>query len=102
MIRTVFIIVVGIHGLIHLLGFAKAFGYAKLPQLAQPLSRTVGALWLIAAVLLVAAAAAVVPLPRRWWILGALGLIASQCAIVSSWSDAKYGTLCNLVLLVGV
>lgn len=27
-----------VHGLIHLMGFAKAFGYAELPQLMQPVS----------------------------------------------------------------
>jgi hypothetical protein len=42
LIRIVFIVVVGIHGLIHLMGFAKAFGYAALPRLAQPIPRTRG------------------------------------------------------------
>jgi hypothetical protein len=102
MIRTVFIVVLAIHGLIHLMGFAKAFGYAALPQFAQPIPRAMGALWLLAAGLLGAAAATVVPLPRWWWLIGALALIASQCAVVSSWSDAKFGTLANLVLLAGV
>ena len=35
-----------IHGLIHLLGFAKAFRFAELPQLTQPISPLVGVLWL--------------------------------------------------------
>lgn len=102
MFRTAFIVIVVIHGLIHLMGFAKGSGYAELPQLAQPISRPMGALWLVAAVLVIAAAGTVVPFPRWWWVLGALGLIASQCAIVSSWSDARFGTIANLVLLVGV
>ena len=104
MLRIAFIIVVALHGLIHLMGFARGFGYADLPQLAQPISRTTGALWLVAAALLVAAAAtfAVAVLPRWWWLLGALALVASQCAIVSSWGDAKLGTVANLILLVAV
>ena len=38
-----------LHGLIHLMGFAKAFGYAELPQLMQPISREWGVVWLLAA-----------------------------------------------------
>src|ERR1035438_7517894 len=102
MIRTVFVAFLVIHGLIHLLGFAKAFGFASLPQLAQPISRGLGGLWLAAALLLLAAAAGVLLWPRGWWILGALALIVSQGVILSSWSDAKFGTAANLILLVGV
>ena len=40
-----------VHGLIHLMGFAKGFGYADLPQLTQPISRAWGLAWLAAAVL---------------------------------------------------
>ncbi|MDP1832846.1 MAG: hypothetical protein Q8K67_12365 [Geothrix sp.] len=102
MIRTVFIIVVVIHGLIHLLGFTKAFGFAELPQLTHPISRRLGLLWLAAAILLVATMAALVVWPRWWWLPGALALIVSQGIIALSWGDAKVGTLVNLVLLVGV
>ena len=35
---TIFAIVLVVHGVIHLLGFAKAFGLAELPQLTQPIS----------------------------------------------------------------
>ena len=34
--RWVFVVLLVLHGLIHLMGFAKAFGYAALPQLTQP------------------------------------------------------------------
>jgi hypothetical protein len=36
------------HGLIHLMGFAKAFGYAELPQLTQPVSHVIAVAWLAA------------------------------------------------------
>ena len=101
MLRTAFMVVVFIHGLLHLMGFAKAFGYAELPQLIQPISRTLGALWLMAALLLVATAAGVALWPSGWWLLGTIALVFSQTAIMASWSDAKFGTLANLLLLVG-
>ena len=49
--RWIPIALVGVHGLIHLMGFAKGFGFADLPQLTQPISRGWGLAWLIAALL---------------------------------------------------
>ncbi len=40
--------VLGVHGLIHPMGFLKAFGYADLPELSQPISRAWGVGWLVA------------------------------------------------------
>jgi len=37
--RWFFSSIIAIHGLIHLMGPAKAFGYAELPQITQPISR---------------------------------------------------------------
>jgi len=55
-LRWVLIGLLLLHGLIHLMGFAKAFGYAELPQLTQPISREWGVLWLLAGGLVVATA----------------------------------------------
>jgi hypothetical protein len=100
--KAVFTVLLLVHGLIHLIGFAKAFGLAELTQLAQPISRAMGLVWLLAAVLLGATAAALFVLPRWWWVVGVLALAVSQTAIACSWSDAKFGSLANLMLLVGV
>ena len=102
MVRIAFLFVVVVHGLIHLLGFAKAFGLARLPQLALPISRPWGALWLAAGGLTLATAVALPLAPRWWWAVGALAVVASQAVIVSSWGDAKFGTVANVILLVGV
>lgn len=102
MIQTLFVAVIVVHGLIHLMGFAKAFEYAELPQLTQPIPRPWGLLWLLAGLLLLATAAAALLWPRGWWSLGVPALLASQVAIASSWRDARFGTLANLLLLAGV
>jgi hypothetical protein len=102
MIRGVFLLILGVHGLIHLLGFAKAFGLADLPQLAQPISRPWGALWLAGGSLVLAAAALLPLAPRWWWAVGAVAVVASQAVIFSSWGDAKFGTVANILLLLGV
>lgn len=91
-----------VHGLIHLLGFATAFGFADLPELGRSLSEPVGTLWLVAAVLCVASAVALFGWPRWWWAIGALAVVTSQIAIGTSWTDAKWGTAANLLLAVAV
>jgi len=100
--RWVFAFVIALHGLIHLMGLAKAFDYADLPQLTQPISRGTGLVWLLTTVLMLAAAVALFAWPRGWWAIGAAALVLSQIAILTSWTDAKAGTIANLILLLGV
>jgi hypothetical protein len=40
--------------------------------------------------------------PRWWWAVGAGAILASQIVILTAWSDARYGTIVNGILLVGV
>lgn len=101
MIRAVFISLVVVHGLIHFFGFAKAFGLAALPQLVLPISRPVGIAWLVAGVLSLSTAVALLLTPRWWWVFASLALLTSQAVILSSWSDARFGTIANVILLLG-
>jgi hypothetical protein len=91
-----------VHGLIHTLGFAKAFGLAQLPQLTQPISPFFGLLWAISALLFVAAGVSFMVWPRWWWAIGACAIAVSMLAIVPSWTDAKFGCLADLIALVGI
>jgi len=100
--KWLFVALLLIHGLIHLMGFAKAFGYAELPQLTMAISRPMGLAWLVAALLFIASSVAVSVWPRGWWVLAAAAVVVSQVVIVTSWSDAKFGTLANAIALVGV
>ena len=99
---AVFALVLVIHGLIHLLGFAKGFGLADLPQLTQPVPSVLGLLWLLAAFLFLATAAALFVWPRGWWATGASAIVVSTFVIVAAWTDAKFGAIGNLVALIGV
>jgi len=101
-VKLAFAALLAVHGLIHLMGFAKGFGLAELPQLTQPISRAMGLVWLLGAILVLAAAGALFAWPRAWWILGALALLVSQACVLSAWKDARFGTAANAVLLVGV
>jgi hypothetical protein len=98
--RFAFAILIGLHGLIHLLGPTKAFGWAEVPQLRTPISPLGGALWLIAASLLVGAAIGVARGAHAWWWLALPGVALSQVLITQAWSDAKVGTLANLAIAI--
>ncbi|MBY0504042.1 MAG: hypothetical protein K2X03_09030 [Bryobacteraceae bacterium] len=89
-----------IHGLIHLMGTTKAFGFAEMPNLTQPISRAMGVLWLLAATLCLTTALMLFVSPKWWW-MAVAAVAASQAVILSSWSDAKYGTVANLIVLLG-
>lgn len=102
MITGLFATVVAVHALIHLMGTAKGLGWAELPQLTQAVSLPLAVLWLLAAVLCGGAVVALFAAPRIWWIVGAVALVVSQGAIATSWLDAKFGTVGNVILLVGV
>ena len=88
-----------LHGLIHFLGFAKAFTLADIPQLAQPISEPQGLLWLAAGVLCLVAAGASFFTPRWWWAFGTVAVVMSQAVILTSWNDAQAGTIANVLLL---
>ncbi len=56
MIRYGLVFIIFLHGLIHLMGFAKAFQYGQITQLTKDISKPAGALWLLAALLFVVSA----------------------------------------------
>lgn len=100
--KYILIALLVIHGLIHLLGFAKAFDLAQPPQLQAAISRPMGILWLAVAVLLLVGAGMVLLAVRWWWIPAALGVGLSQVLIFTAWNDAKAGTIANILLLVPI
>ena len=101
-IRWTVAAVIVVHGLIHSLGAAKGLGWAQVSALTDPISAAMGLVWLAAGVLTVAAGVLLAGRVHSWWIVGGVALVASQAVITSSWSDAKAGTIANVVLLAAV
>lgn len=91
-----------LHGLIHLMGFAKAFDLAELEELTRPVSPGMGVVWLLACLGFLASAVFLLTAPRLWWLVAFASVVLSQVAIVSAWSDASFGTLANLLILAAV
>jgi len=100
--KTAFFLVVLIHGLIHLLGLVKGFHLADVSQLTQPVSRPRGLLWLLTAVLFVVSVCFLMLNIRTWWYVALAALLLSQVLIIVSWTDAKFGSILNAVILVPV
>ena len=101
MIRWVVVAVLVGHGLVHLLGAAKGLGWSEVTQLTQPIGPERGALWLLAAVLvLVSAGLLATGAPTWWWAVALGSAVVSQVAIITSWHDARAGTAVNVVLVL--
>lgn len=90
------------HGSIHVLGAAKGLGWAEVSQLTEPVSTASGAAWLAAAVATIAAGVLLLAHVRWWWMVGAVAVVVSQSVIITSWNDAKAGTIANILLLLAV
>jgi len=94
------IVLLVIHGIIHLLGFLKAYQYLEIAALKQYIGPASGILWLTACVLLLLTALLLVLQNGYWAFFGIATVLLSQLLIILSWSDARYGTLINIVLLL--
>lgn len=98
--RYLFAILILIHAGIHLLGTAKAFGWLEVNALSQPIPRPVGIVWFCAAAVLALAAALYFLSIPMWWIPALAGAFLSQILIVTHWSDARFGTVLNVVVVL--
>lgn len=98
---AVVVVIIG-HGLLHLLGAIKGFGWADVSQLTQPISAPAGVAWLITAGVMLGTGLLLGASVRWWWMVGAGGVVASQTLIVTAWDDAAAGTAANVVLLLAV
>ncbi len=107
MLRLLLVVIIIVHGLIHLLGFVKEWQLAKVPQLTGKtlipipgsLARPMGLLWLIVSCLFIGAMIAFLLKKEWWWLVAAPALLLSQVLIVLYWQDAKFGTIANVLLL---
>lgn len=98
--KAAFAFIALIHGVIHLLGFAKGLGLAHVPQLQLPISRAAGWAWLLACLALALSAALVYLSPRYWGVVMVVGLGMSQYLVFRHFQDAKFGTIANVILLL--
>ena len=97
-IKTGFIFVILLHGLIHILGFVKAFEIIDVPQLTQFISKKIGWLWLLTSILFIITSVNI-GMNKEWSKIAIVGVILSQLLISLTWNDAKFGTIINVLIL---
>ncbi len=97
--RLLFLIIVLLHGLIHLFGFVKGFGFKEVNELTLPMSKPMGLLWLTAAAFFVLYGFMHFTNARYAWLAGLIAVVISQVLIIMFWKDAKFGTIPNLIIL---
>ena len=95
--KTAFAIFMTIHGLIHLLGFLKAFQLAEIKDFKQPISKRAGIFWMITSILVISAVNLYLAGNSYYIGLGFTAILISQILIISSWQDAKFGTIPNII-----
>lgn len=103
-----------VHGLIHAIGFAGAWGLAEIKgvspvptdivaaQATDPIVRVLGLVWLLAlAAFLVAAYLLLVDSPA-WRPLALAAVLVSTVPVALWWQDAFLGTLVNTLVVAAV
>ncbi|MDP3442555.1 MAG: hypothetical protein Q8T08_06790 [Ignavibacteria bacterium] len=98
--RIAFLIIVILHGLIHLFGFVKGFGFKEVEELTLPISKPLGIFWLTATVLFIIYGILNFANNKYAWFFGLFAVVISQILIVIFWKDAKFGTIPNLIVLI--
>ncbi|MEZ4970264.1 MAG: DUF6544 family protein [Flavobacteriaceae bacterium] len=98
--RIAITILIGIHGMIHLFGFFKAFGISEFNTISQPISKASGIFWLLTFLFFLITLLLFLTHSNYWWLSGFLAAIISQLLILNSWSDTKFGTIANVIILL--
>jgi hypothetical protein len=98
--RITFLILMLGHGVIHVLGFVKAFELSNVKELTLSISKPLGAMWLVGFVMFAIAAVLFAVRNDYWWFFGLIAVVISQGLIFYAWHDAKFGTLANVFILL--
>lgn len=87
------------HGLIHVFGFAKAFGFNGMKTLVLPISKAYGILWFIAFLLFSTVTFSYFFDYTQWWIYAFVAVVFSQLLVFKFWEDAQYTSIPNAIIL---
>lgn len=99
-VRVVLLILITLHGLLHIVGFVKAFKLAPMPRLQHPINKTNGILWLVAAFMIMTCGVMFYTFTEGWWILGLASVAVSEYVIIKDWEDAGLGSMLNVLILL--
>lgn len=97
--RYAFAVILGLHGLIHLMGFVSAFFSTSMEKQVLGISKPIGSLWLVAFILFIVSATQFLG-NKKWFYIAFITVLLSQILIILAWKDAKFGTLPNVIILL--
>lgn len=97
--KYLFLVIVFLHGLIHLLGFVKGFELKEVKELTLPISKTLGVVWLTATILFLTYGFLYMLNSKYAWLIGLVAVVVSQVIIFLFWKDARFGTIPNIIIL---
>lgn len=100
MLLYIFVLLLFIHGCIHLVGFAKGFNIRVIPLLTDNISKAAGVLWFTGALAFFTAAILVLCKIKFWWLAVLMALLLSESLIIYNWRNAKPGSFINLAILL--
>lgn len=95
--KYLFSIIVFLHGAIYLMGFVKGFKLAQFQSLSSEISLISAIFWFVAFSLFTISAIGFLLEKNFWLVLVILAAIISSVLIISTWSDAKFGMIPNVV-----
>ncbi len=96
--KYLFVAFLFLHGIIHLFGFAKAFGLSQIDQINSGVSKVQGIFWFIAFILFSYSGEALLSENSYWHWIALLAVVLSVILIAGTWQDAKYGILPNIII----
>ena len=102
MLPFVLIFLILVHGFIHAIGFAKAFGLGKIAALSEPISKPLGILWLFTMAIFVIAASLLLFKKEYWWLAGLIAVVLSQILLFTVWKDARFGSIANVIIFLSI
>lgn len=104
---------IGIHGVIHVLGFLAIWNLADLPDLANPptlfladrpvtdpMVRAFAVWWVVAGLAFIVTSAALMSNTRWWRSLAPLAALLSMVPAALWWADAAWGFLVSVLILL--
>ncbi|WP_297090464.1 DUF6544 family protein [uncultured Draconibacterium sp.] len=98
--RKLCIILITLHGLIHLIGFIQTFKITDFKMLNHPISKVIGIMWLLGVLLFILVSVMYILKSEFWWLAGFIAIFISQILIILFWQEAKLGIIPNIIILL--
>ena len=98
--KYIFAFITLIHGLVHFMGFAKAFSYGNITQLTKDISKPIGVVWFMTGLLFIICVALYLLKKDSWTYFALFAVVISQILILNNWEDAKFGTIANAIIFL--